>query len=75
MPYDAHVIRDAIVRELGRGGQVFFVHNRVESIALPVRLVERLVPGRRSRWPTGRCAESALERSHARFVHGGTMCW
>ena len=42
--YDEAVIRDAIVRELGRGGQVFFVHNRVENIDAVARRLREVVP-------------------------------
>ena len=42
--YDEAVVRDAILRELGRGGQVFFVHNRVENIDAVARRLGELVP-------------------------------
>jgi transcription-repair coupling factor (superfamily II helicase) len=38
------VIADALMRELDRGGQAFFVHNRVESITTVASMLERLVP-------------------------------
>jgi transcription-repair coupling factor (superfamily II helicase) len=38
-------VRDAILRELDRGGQVFFVHNRVETIEAPAEQLRRLLPG------------------------------
>ena len=41
---DVEVIRDALLREKNRGGQVFFLHNRVESIAARARALEDLVP-------------------------------
>jgi len=42
--YDEGVIRDAILRELNRGGQVFFLHNRVETIARAAQRLSELVP-------------------------------
>ncbi len=44
VPWIDEVIRDAILRELDRGGQVFVVHNRIESLAAVAERVKRLVP-------------------------------
>ena len=46
---DDGLVRDAISRELDRGGQVFYVHNRVETIEAAAERVRRLVPGRARR--------------------------
>ena len=70
--YDESVIRDAIVRELGRGGQVFFVHNRVESIAQVARRVCELVPEAKVDVAHGQMREAELERAMLGFMHGGT---
>ena len=43
-PFDEELAREAIRRELDRGGQVFFIHNRVETIDEVAQLVRRLVP-------------------------------
>jgi transcription-repair coupling factor (superfamily II helicase) len=43
-PYDSKLVRQAVVRELERGGQVFFVHNRVQTINAMRSHLERLVP-------------------------------
>src|SRR5579883_24932 len=43
-PFSEATIRRAIVEELDRGGQVFFVHNRVESIYSMAALIQKLVP-------------------------------
>src|SRR5262249_9243345 len=43
-PFTEEIVRRAIQEELGRGGQVFFVHNRVETIPAAARLVQQLVP-------------------------------
>jgi transcription-repair coupling factor (superfamily II helicase) len=70
--YDESVIRDAIVRELARGGQVFFVHNRVESIQQAARRVRELVPEAKVDVAHGQMAEADLERAMLGFMHGGT---
>jgi len=71
--YDEGVIRDAIVRELARGGQVFFVHNRVESIAQVARRVSELVPEAKVDVAHGQMPEAALEKAMLGFMHGGTQ--
>ena len=70
--YDEGVIRDAIVRELARGGQVFLVHNRVESITQLARRVSELVPEAKVDVAHGQMAEAELERAMLGFMHGGT---
>ncbi|MFN8630675.1 MAG: hypothetical protein U0838_10255 [Chloroflexota bacterium] len=56
----AGLVRDAILRELDRGGQVFYVHNRVETIEAQADQLRRLLPGARfgrprgGRWPRAR---------------------
>jgi transcription-repair coupling factor (superfamily II helicase) len=52
--FDQEVMRRAIGNELERGGQVYFVHNRVESIYSMADLLHRLVPQARSASATGR---------------------
>src|SRR5579864_5862977 len=46
-PYDERTIRDAIKRELARGGQVFFLHNRVTTIEVMRAKLQELVPDAR----------------------------
>jgi transcription-repair coupling factor (superfamily II helicase) len=70
--FDEGVIRDAIVRELGRGGQVFFVHNRVETIQQMSRRVQELVPEAKVDVAHGQMPEAELERAMLAFMHGGT---
>jgi transcription-repair coupling factor (superfamily II helicase) len=60
--FDAEVIRRAIEEEIGRGGQVFFVHNRVESIHGVARLLKRLLPHVKIAVAHGQMTEEALER-------------
>ncbi|MHB9036177.1 MAG: transcription-repair coupling factor [Armatimonadota bacterium] len=61
---EAHsdTVRDAIIRELDRGGQVFFVHNRVENIGHVADQVQKLVPYARIDVAHGQMPESELER-------------
>lgn len=66
--FDKGVIREAIVRELERGGQVFFVHNRVQSIHKMAALVERLVPEARIAIAHGQLRERELEEVMLRFL-------
>jgi transcription-repair coupling factor (superfamily II helicase) len=61
-PYDPQVITEAIQRELARGGQVFFVHNRVESIHAVARRLKQLVPEARIAVAHGQQSEAALEK-------------
>jgi transcription-repair coupling factor (superfamily II helicase) len=70
--YDEGVICDAIVRELARGGQVFFVHNRVESIQPIARRVRELVPEAKVDVAHGQMPEAELERAMLGFMHGQT---
>ena len=42
--YDESLIREAILREIDRGGQIFFVHNRVHGIQVIAQKLQRLIP-------------------------------
>ena len=66
--FDPDVIRSAIQSELARGGQVYFVHNRVESIFSIGNLVQRLVPEARVVVGHGQMGEDTLERAMLDFV-------
>ncbi len=59
---DDGLVRDAINRELDRGGQVFYVHNRVETIEVAAERVRRLVPRAKVAIGHGQMAEGMLER-------------
>jgi transcription-repair coupling factor (superfamily II helicase) len=63
------VIQEAITRELDRGGQVFFVHNRVESIGAMYRYLHRLIPEARIAVAHGQLPEQQLERVMVRFIN------
>ncbi len=64
------VIKEAIERELARGGQVFFVHNRVQSLPSMVRLIQELVPDARIVMAHGQMKERELEATMVKFVTG-----
>jgi transcription-repair coupling factor (superfamily II helicase) len=66
--FDAPVIERAIRNELARGGQVYFVHNRVESIFSMGNLLQRLVPDARVVVGHGQMGEEELERAMLGFV-------
>jgi len=64
------LIREAVLRELRRGGQVFFVHNRVQSIGAMADELKRIVPEARIAVGHGQMAEKDLERVMLSFMHG-----
>ena len=66
--FDAGVIQRALRTELSRGGQVYFVHNRVESIYSMGNLLQRLVPEARIVVGHGQMGEQALERTMLDFM-------
>jgi len=68
--YDERLIRDAIRRELNRGGQVFFLHNRVFDIDVPARRLRELVPEARIAVGHGQMHSDELEEVMASFVNG-----
>jgi transcription-repair coupling factor (superfamily II helicase) len=68
--FDDDTIREAILRERARGGQVFFIHNRVENIDLMADHVRRLVPEARIGVAHGQMPEGQLEKVMLRFMHG-----
>jgi len=68
--YDAALVRQVVLRELERNGQVFFVHNRVQSIALAARKLQNLVPETRIVIAHGRMPEEQLERVMTDFIAG-----
>jgi transcription-repair coupling factor (superfamily II helicase) len=63
------LIREAIQRELKRGGQVYFLHNEVESIAAMARRVAELVPSARVEVAHGQMRERELEQIMRDFYH------
>lgn len=68
--FDEHLIRQAILRELERGGQVFYVHNRVRSIDMVRGRLERLAPEARCIVGHGQMHERTLENVMSAFSRG-----
>src|SRR5688572_21941885 len=66
--FDSNVIVRAIRSEIERGGQIYFVHNRVESIYSMGNLIQRLVPEARVVIGHGQMAEDTLERAMLDFM-------
>jgi transcription-repair coupling factor (superfamily II helicase) len=61
-PWDAATVREAFQRELGRGGQVYFLHNAVDSIERTAREIGELIPDARIRIAHGQMPERELEQ-------------
>jgi transcription-repair coupling factor (superfamily II helicase) len=68
--YDDEMIREAILRELARGGQVFFVHHRVQNIYSMAAHLRKLVPEARLAVAHGQMKERDLEKAMLQFVRG-----
>lgn len=68
--YDERLIRDAIQRELNRGGQVFFLHNRVTTILTMQQTLQNLVPQARIVVGHGQMNADDLEEVMTKFVNG-----
>ena len=69
LPYSEKVIREAITREIERGGQVYFVHNYVETIAGAAAAIKRLAPGARVAVGHGQMDGQELERTMLDFLN------
>ncbi|HEX2109399.1 MAG TPA: transcription-repair coupling factor [Rubrobacteraceae bacterium] len=67
-PYDEDLVRRAVENEVRRGGQVFFVHNRVESISEVAEELGALVPDAQLTTAHGQMPERALEDTMQRFL-------
>jgi len=70
--FSEELIREAVLRELRRGGQVFFVHNRVQTIAKRAELLAQLVPEAKIAVGHGQMDEHELEKVMLGFMHGET---
>ena len=67
--YDDLVIKEAVLKEMRRGGQVFFVHNRVKSIYRMASKVQELIPEARIAVAHGQMSGKELEEIMVRFVN------
>jgi len=70
MEHNPEFVRDAINRELARGGQVFYLHNRVRNIAEEAMRVAQLVPHAKVSFAHGQMSETELENIMHDFVEG-----
>ncbi len=70
MEYDEEMVREAINRELGRGGQVYYVYNRVQDIDDMTAKVAALVPDASVAYIHGQMSERQIERIMLDFING-----
>jgi len=70
MEHNSEFVRDAINRELARGGQVYYLHNRVRNIAEEATRVQALVPDARVAFAHGQMSETELENIMHDFIDG-----
>ena len=68
-PYDGELVREACLREFKRGGQVYFLHNKVETIERAAHDLAKLLPEATLRVAHGQMPERELERIMADFHH------
>src|SRR3954447_25135295 len=73
-PYDEDLVAKAINRELERGGQAFFLHNRIDSLPEVVERLRGLVPKARFAEAHGQMDEAQLEETMLDFLRGGADC-
>jgi len=69
-PYAKEVVREALLRELARGGQAFYVYNRVEGIYHVAERLQKLIPNARIGVGHGQMSESELEPVMIGFIKG-----
>jgi transcription-repair coupling factor (superfamily II helicase) len=69
--FGKRVIREAVMKEIGRGGQVFFIHNRVQGIERMAEFIRNLVPEARVGVAHGQLKEEEIEDVMTRFLSGG----
>jgi transcription-repair coupling factor (superfamily II helicase) len=68
--FSREIIREALERELRRGGQVFFVHNRVQSLPSMARFIQQMAPEARVVMAHGQMRERELEAVMVKFMTG-----
>ena len=69
LEYDEEVIKEAILKEMERGGQVFYLYNRVESIEEKASAISRLVPEARVSFAHGQMTGKEIENIMNDFIH------
>lgn len=70
VPFNEEVIRDSVMYEMSRGGQVFMIHNRVENIKEVAGMINRLVPDAKVGVGHGQMEGKKLEDLMLRFING-----
>lgn len=70
MEYNEEIVREAICRELARNGQVYYVYNRVNTIADMAGIIQELVPDANVAYAHGQMKEAELERIMYDFING-----
>ena len=73
-PYDEDLVRRAIEREVERGGQAFFLHNRIDSLPEVAERLRGLVPKARFAEAHGQMEEAELEEAMLSFLRGDADC-
>jgi transcription-repair coupling factor (superfamily II helicase) len=73
-PYEEELVRRAIKRESDRGGQIFFLHNRIETLHQVAERLRALCPGVRFAEAHGQMEEADLERTMLEFLRGEADC-
>nr|MCR5354507.1 transcription-repair coupling factor [Lachnospiraceae bacterium] len=68
--YNEEMIREAILREMARGGQVYYVYNRVRNIADVTAHIQQLVPEANVEYAHGKMTESRMEQIMYDFING-----
>ena len=69
LEWDDDIIMQAVIKEIDRGGQVYFVHNRVQTIGGIKRILEELVPGAKIAVAHGQLPEKQLEKIMLEFIN------
>ena len=70
MEYNEEMVREAIAREIGRGGQVYYVFNRVNGIVEMTAAIQKLAPDAEVAFAHGQMSERELEKVMYRFING-----
>ncbi|MGI8631162.1 MAG: transcription-repair coupling factor, partial [Solirubrobacterales bacterium] len=73
-PYDEQLVRQAVNRETGRGGQVFFLHNRVDTLHETAEGLRALCPDSRFLEAHGQMDDAELEETMLAFLRGEAQC-
>jgi transcription-repair coupling factor (superfamily II helicase) len=73
-PWDEDLVQRALTREIERGGQAFFLHNRIETLPEVAERLRGLIPSARFAEAHGQMAESELEETMLRFLRGDADC-